>query len=127
MSSPYDPLKARWKSELFFEASSQFVADPDGEFDLRTMTDSGQAGTCTHGGQNIIGRAFVANSPPLTHSIKFNMPNGTKFRGFAIKDPESLEIRKIVGAVKFPTAFRFKTKTAAADQAEATWVATKQP
>lgn len=129
MSNEFAPLKYRWNSQFFFEPASQIVDDPSGEFDLRTMdANSGDAGTCTHGGQRIQGRAFVVHpsSPPLTHSIKFNMPNGDKFRGFAIQD-QSGEIRKIVGSVKFGNMVRLKSKAAAADQDEATWVATKNP
>jgi len=125
MSSRFDPLKAIWKSQFFFE--TVFVDDPKIQFDLRTMTDTGDASSCTHGDERISGQAFIADNPPITHSIKFNTPDGKKFRGFAIRDEQSGEIRKIVGAAKFPSAVRFKSKTAAAAQDEATWVATKNP
>lgn len=120
------PLAARWTSQFFFDAGGVFINDTIGDFDLQAIANNGAIGAgCTHGGQNISGRAkAISGSQPLTHVVVMEHADNTRYRGTAIQDAAG-NITKITGTVIFPNPVQFKHARAAGSQNEATWVATK--
>src|ERR1043165_3361621 len=140
------PLAKQWRSQV------QGSADIHGDFDLRLMTNGGDASRCNHGPNHdpISGVSDEIPPQPEAPSAKFfvridqvplKLP-GVKiqYRGIAILNPGNNEINKIIGfkrvivstlAPRDPTrrakedeeAFALIVRALAQD--EGTWVATQ--
>src|SRR5205807_819425 len=129
-------IAGKWSS-FVSRGGGPFQADILGDFDLTKLESDGDPKNCLHKDKKISGGVDELDLLPVAFTITFDQfpVSGVgverHYRGVAIRDLSTKKITTIVGFSRGPISIDNKTKkkakgktVAAADQDEATWVAT---
>jgi hypothetical protein len=123
-----------WSSFLYDANNRRFNPDLLGNFDLRNMSDAGDAAGCTHGGQNITGRARRVDLPPTAYFVEFDQTASVvaHYKGVVLRHLLGGQpVRTISGSVVFVVNVEIRKimqideRVLDGTQLEATWVATQ--